>query len=113
MAYLSLLARPNSKVPALAFIAFLSLAPGQLHARCELAVPPAIPEDPEMSVAEMAQVKEQVQTYMRKAKSYIGCVKRQRKREKTVTEMRLVAANYNVLIQFYREYAAEQKALRK
>lgn len=102
-----LIARPL----ALSCVAIFTLAAGQLQAKCDPAVPPIIPEDPEISAAAMAQVKEQVQTYMADAKTYIGCVKRKKKRNQAIDEMRVVAADYNVLIQFYREYAAEQQAL--
>lgn len=100
-----------AKLLALSHIVIFALMAGQLQAKCDPAVPPYIPDDPEMSSAEMAEIQEQVQIYMSTAKAYMNCVKRKKKRNQTIDEMRVVAADYNVLIQFYREYEAEQQAL--
>lgn len=81
-----------------------------VNASCNKSVIPSIPET-SISTIEMAAVKADVQTYMAETKQYLNCVKRKKLRNSTIDEMRAVAANYNVLIQIYREdqqYLAEQ-----
>lgn len=82
----------------------LTTASPLLLAQCVQPDPPTIPSDEEMSPEKMAAIQETVTTYMAEAKNYLNCTRRKKKRDDTIDEMRLVAANYNVLIQFYREY---------
>lgn len=99
---------PAKLIAQLLLTLMLAMLSPMLLAKCEQPEPPVIPTNEEMSSAKMAAVQDNVEAYMSAAKEYLGCTRRKNKRDATVDEMRLVAANYNVLIQFYREYRDEQ-----
>ena len=101
--------RVQMRSSSLFLLLMLFIGSSQLQASCLQPEAPAIPESEVMSVEEMAEVKKTVETYMEQANKFIKCTKRKKRRNIVIDEMRAVAADYNVLIIFYREYQAKQE----
>ena len=78
---------------------------------CRKADPPAIPETADISIEELLALKKKVHAYIESAQHYVVCQHRQKKIDAAIKEMKLVAANYNVLIVLYKESLTEEEAL--
>ena len=92
----------NKRALTIAMAIPLLVGSSMLHARCAPAERPIIPEYTD-NATEMQIVKDAVTAYMEKSKAYIQCQRRNKKRNQAIDEMKLVAADYNVLIALYKE----------
>lgn len=89
----------------------LVLTSTQSFARCKLDEPPVIPQTPDISFDELKVIKQSVDAYMENANHYIGCQRREKKIQDAIDEMKLVAAEYNVLIMLYKSTLTEEEEM--
>lgn len=87
------------------------LLSAQTYAACRMDDPPVIPQTTDVSFEELKAIKASVDTYMDKANHYIGCQRREKKIQAAIDEMKLVAAEYNVLIMLYKSTLTEEEEM--
>lgn len=97
------------------FICLLStlfaLLSSQSMARCKMDEAPVIPQTPDITFEELKAIKQSVDAYMDNANHYIGCQRREKKIEDAIQEMKLVAAEYNVLIMLFKSTLTEEQEM--
>lgn len=83
----------------------------QSSARCKMDDAPVIPQTPDISFEELKAIKVAVDSYMDNANHYIGCQRREKKIQAAIDEMKLVAAEYNVLLMLYKSTLTEEQEM--
>lgn len=91
--------------------AVMLLLTTQAYAACKMDDPPVIPQSPDISFEELKAIKASVDSYMESANYYIGCQRREKKIQAAIDEMKLVAADYNVLIMLYKSTLTEEEEM--